>query len=85
MKPASNKLEERTAAYGETVIEFCLGLATNAVVDPLIRQLVHAATSIGANYCEADEAESKKDFRHKIAVCRKETRETKFSAANNKP
>ena len=32
---------------------------------------------MGANYSEADDAESKKDFRHKIAICRKESRETK--------
>jgi four helix bundle protein len=74
----SKQLEERAAVLGETVIESCLNLITNAVVEPLVRQLVRAATSIGANYCEADEAESKKDFRHKIALCRKESRETKF-------
>jgi four helix bundle protein len=45
---------------------------------PLISQLVDAATSVGANYCEADDAESKKDFRHKIGLCRKEARETKY-------
>jgi four helix bundle protein len=39
--------------------------------------LVRSSTSIGANYCEADDAESKRDFRHKIALCRKESRETK--------
>lgn len=39
---------------------------------------MRAGTSIGANYCEADDAESKKDFRHKIALCRKEARETKY-------
>jgi four helix bundle protein len=78
MKPKINELEERTSVFGEKVIEFCLNLTANSVVDPLVRQLVRAATSIGANYCEADEAESKKDFRHKIAICRKETRETKF-------
>jgi four helix bundle protein len=40
--------------------------------------LISAATSIGANYCEADDAESKRDFRHKIGLCRKESRETKY-------
>jgi four helix bundle protein len=38
---------------------------------------VRSATSIGANYCEADDAESKKEFRHRINICRKESRETK--------
>jgi len=36
---------------------------------PLISQIVRAATSIGANYMEADGAESKKDFQHKISIC----------------
>jgi four helix bundle protein len=43
----------------------------------LIDQLVSSSTSIGANYCEADDSESKKDFQHNIRLCRKESRETK--------
>ena len=43
----------------------------------LITQLVRASTSVGANYCEANDAESKKDFRHKIGICRKESKECK--------
>lgn len=78
MKAAANHLEERTAVFGERVIEFCYRIQADAIRDPLIRQLVRSATSIGANYCEADEAESKKDFRHKIALCRKEARETLY-------
>ena len=64
--------------FSERVIDFCYAVQADAVRDPLIRQLVRGATSIGANYCEADEAESKKDFRHKIALCRKEARETRY-------
>lgn len=71
-------LEERTARFGETIIEFCLALPLNPITSPLVTQLVAAGTSIGANYCEADEAESKKDFRHKVAICRKEAKETKY-------
>ena len=71
-------LEERTAAFAERVIDFALAIERNPVTLPLISQLVRAATSIGANYCEADDAESKKDFRHKIGLCRKEARETKY-------
>jgi len=78
MKPSAPNLEERVSVYGEHVIEFCHLVQLNAVSDPLVRQLVRSATSIGANYCEADEAQSKRDFRHKIALCRKETRETKY-------
>jgi len=43
-----------------------------------VRQLIKVATSTGANYCEADDAESKKDFKHKIGLCRKESKESKF-------
>src|SRR5882757_4850386 len=75
---AEYDLEERTALFGEAVIEFCLDLPTSPVTAPVINQLVRAGTSVGANYCEADDAESKKDFRHKIALCRKESRETKY-------
>lgn len=78
MKNTDYDLEERTALFGEAVIEFCLGLPANPVTAPIINQLVRAGTSVGANYCEADDAESKKDFRHKIALCRKEARETKY-------
>jgi four helix bundle protein len=71
-------LEERTAAFGEAVIAFTKRVPSNAVTLPLIGQLVRSGTSVGANYCEADDAESKKDFRHKIGLCRKESRETKY-------
>jgi four helix bundle protein len=71
-------LGERTSVFGETVIEYCYSVRLDAVTDPLVRQLVRSGTSIGANYSEADEAESKKDFRHKICTCRKEAKETKY-------
>jgi four helix bundle protein len=77
MKTPAYDLEERTAVFGENVIEFCLGLSLNPIISPLITQFVKSSTSIGANYGEADEAESKSDFRHKIAICRKESKETK--------
>jgi four helix bundle protein len=70
-------LEERTACFGEAIIRFARGLPKDVVNVPLISQLVRAGTSVGANYCEADDAVSKKDFRHKIGTCKKEARETK--------
>jgi four helix bundle protein len=78
-KPAAvaYDLEERTALFGEAVIDFCLGVPTTPITSPLITQFVKAGTSVGANYGEADEAESKADFRHKIAICRKESKESK--------
>lgn len=70
-------LEERTAKFGESVITFCVKLSKNPITDPLINQLIRSSTSIGANYCEADDAESAKDFKHKIGICKKEARESK--------
>ncbi len=70
-------LKERTAKFGENVIEFCKKVPQGRITDPLITQLTKAGTSTGANYCEADDAESKKDFKHKIGVCKKETSESK--------
>lgn len=70
-------LEERTALFGEDIIEFAKSLHRNEINRPLISQLIRAASSIGANYMEADGAESKKDFRHKIALVKKEAKETK--------
>jgi four helix bundle protein len=69
-------LEERTARFGENTIIFCHELEKNEITKPLINQLIKCATSIGANYCEADDAESSKDFKHKIGICKKEARET---------
>jgi four helix bundle protein len=70
-------LEERTARFGEAVIAYAKRIPVTLITTPLITQLVRAATSVGANYCEADEAESKKEFRYRIGVCKREARETK--------
>jgi len=70
-------LEERTAKFGEEIIKFAKELLETAITKSIISQLVRAGTSIGANYCEADDAETKKDFKHKIGICKKESRETK--------
>jgi four helix bundle protein len=59
-------LAERTALFGEEVIRFCGSIRRDAVLMPLIRQLVRSATSIGANYVEADEARSEKREKHNI-------------------
>lgn len=70
-------LEERTAKFGENIIRFCRKFPKNPILEPLVVQLVRAATSVGANYCEADDAESGNDFKHKIGICKKESRESK--------
>ena len=70
-------LEERTGKFGEGIIEFAKKIPRNIVTIPLISQLVRAGTSVGSNYCEADCAETKKDFEHKIGICKKESKESK--------
>lgn len=71
-------LEERTARFSEASIDFGRRIKKDPVALPLITQFVRAATSIGANYTEAINASSKKDFRNKICICKKEAQETKY-------
>ena len=71
-------LEERTARFGEAIIRFAKKIPVNPITEPLIGQLVRAGTSVGSNYCEADDAGSRKEFRYRISVCKRESRETKY-------
>jgi len=71
-------LEERTAKFGEAIIRFVKKMPDNSTNCRIISQLVGCGTSIGANYCEADDAVSKKEFLTKIGTCKKEAKETKF-------
>src|SRR6266496_3106729 len=70
-------LEERTARFGEAVVDFAKSILQTAVTSRIISQLVGAGTSVGANYVEADDAVSKKEFLKNIGTCKKEARETK--------
>jgi four helix bundle protein len=70
-------LEERTARFGEAIIDFAKTIPQNPVTNRIITQLVGAGTSVGANYVEADDAVFKKEFLKSIGTCRKEARETK--------
>lgn len=70
-------LEERTAAFAESIIDLVKSISSNPVNTRIITQLVGSGGSIGANYCEATEGESKKDFIHKVGICKKEIKETK--------
>lgn len=70
-------MEERTAKFGEDVLLFVKRVPRTEITRPLVTQLVKCSTSVGANYCEADDAESGRDFRHKIGICKKEARESK--------
>lgn len=70
-------LEERTAKFGGNIISFSKKIPKSAITIPIISQLVRSGTSVGANYCEADCAETRKDFEHKIGICKKESKESR--------
>jgi len=57
-------LEERTLKFAESIIGLCKKVPQNPITLPIISQLIRAATSIGANYAEANGASSKKDFKN---------------------
>jgi len=79
MTQASNNydLSERTAKFGESVIVFCKNINQDTINRPIINQLIRSATSVGANYMEANGASSRKDFANKIFICKKEAQESK--------
>ncbi len=71
-------LDERMSKFGEGVIIFCQSVKQDTITRPLISQVVRSATSIGANYSEANNASSRKDFRNKAYIAKKEAQETKY-------
>jgi len=71
-------LEERTAQFGEALIRFCKKIPRGPENNRLIDQVIGCGTSVGANYCEANEGVSKKDFKYSVGRCVKEAKETKF-------
>jgi len=75
--PNKYNLEERTAEFGEQIIKLCRSVKSDRLSDPILHQLIRSGTSIGANYMEANGASSKKDFKNKIFICKKEAQETK--------
>lgn len=70
-------LEERTALFGENIIKTCKVIKLTTITEPIIKQLIRSSTSIGANYMEANGASSRKDFKNKIFICKKEAQESK--------
>jgi four helix bundle protein len=74
--PQKFDLEERTALFGESIIGLCRTIKQDSITRPLIDQLIRSATSIGANYMEANGASSKRDFRSKVYICKKEAQES---------
>src|SRR3990167_2840545 len=71
-------LEKRTKIFAKNVINCCRQIKINILNSNIISQLLRSATSVGANYHEANGASSKNDFRNKIHICRKEIQETEY-------
>ncbi len=78
MEIIKEKLTDRTFLFSKQIVLFAQKFDKGLVNRPIILQLVRSATSIGANFMEADCAESDKDFVHKISICRKEAKETAY-------
>jgi len=76
--PHSWDLVERVSVCGERLVRFSKKIPRDPTNNRLIDQLVGAGTSVGANYCEANQAVSKRDFQNTIGRCVKEAKETKF-------
>ncbi len=71
-------LGERTLSFAKNVISLCRKLKNDLVNREVVKQLVRSACSIGANYREANESLSKKDFAYRIKICRKEAKESSY-------
>ena len=71
-------LEERTLKFSREIIVLCKKLPKDTINMKLVGQLVDSATSVGANYREANEALSKKDFAHRMKITRKECKESSY-------
>ncbi len=69
-------LEERTLEFGRSVVRLCKTLPKNNVNYRLGDQCLRSGTSIGANYREANETDTKRDFQHRIRIAKKEAKET---------
>ncbi len=78
MKASAYPLTERTTVFAESLLFYCKTLKKDSITFPLIDQLIRSGTSIGANYMEANNASSAKDFQHKIFICKKEAQETEY-------
>jgi len=71
-------LEPRTKQLSRDVLDLLIKITGNDINRNIILQLSRSVTSVAANYCEANNASSKKDFKNKIFICKKEIQETKY-------
>lgn len=71
-------LENRTIAFSVQTVRICGPLAKDPALRPLVNQVIRSATSVGANYAEANNASSKADFRSKVFISKKEAAESVY-------
>ena len=71
-------LEDRTLKFARSIVDLCKSLEKNTINFEFIKQLIRAASSVGANYREANDTITRKDFLHRIAICRREAKESKY-------
>jgi len=71
-------LEQRTLLFAKEVLRFCRKIPKDVINREIISQLIRSSGSVGANYREANDALSKKDFNHRIKIVRKEAKETEY-------
>lgn len=76
--PKQYDLEERTFVFARQVRIFIKKLPRTIAITEDAKQLIRSSGSIGANYIEANEAISKKDFLLRIKICRKEAKESRY-------
>jgi four helix bundle protein len=72
------QLEERTLVFAVAVMNFLYQLPKHPLFSVIITQLAKSSSSVGANYREANRAESKSDFSHKVGIAEKESSETVY-------
>lgn len=74
----SYDLEPRTFRFAETTLSFLRGAEKSTTNQIVVRQLARSATSVGANFIEANESLSRKDFVMRVKICRKEAKESAY-------
>ncbi|MGB2705569.1 MAG: four helix bundle protein [Candidatus Omnitrophota bacterium] len=78
IKTKKYDLEERTLKFAKNCIDLCQLLIRNVINKELVSQLIRSSCSVGANYREANDTDTKKDFYHRIGICRREAKESKY-------
>ncbi len=78
LRPKEYDLEDRTSAFAEHVRAFVKTAPRTLANIEDAKQVIRASGSVGANYIEANESLSKKDFLMRIKICRKEAKESRY-------